>query len=396
MRLRPALVLVAAALVVSACSADAVRDVAAPEPDPAELASNIEADATDVSVDTLVEVSATLGELDDVTVASRKGKYTVEGEIEDGVWKATQRLEPGVTYVMSASGTHDDTEGTLEQRFTTQDLGLDQQTYPAVSPLEGETVGVGMPIIVTFDLPVQDKALYEENMHVRTDADIEGSWNWFSDNVAHFRPKEYWPAGTDVTVDLEVNSLPAGNGIYGQEDQSVPFTVGSEVISTVDTRSHTMTVKSDGKVLRTIPVSTGKPGKDSRNGTKVIMEKYDAVDMDAASTGVSEDDADYYNLSDVKWAMRVTNSGEFIHAAPWSVGSQGNSNVSAGCVGMTTSDAAWLYQNSKRGDVVEFVGSPRGLEDQNGWTDWNVDWDTWKQGSALDGQGDDEDGTTEG
>ncbi len=373
------------AAVVSACSADAVRDAAAPEPDPVEFSANVEADAKDVPVDTLVELSTTDAELDDVALVSRKGKHTVEGEITDGTWKATQRLEPGVTYILKATGTNDDGEDTFEQRFTTQKLSLDQQTYPSVSPVEGETVGVGMPIIVTFDLPVKDRALYEENMHVRTDDEVEGSWHWYSDNTVHYRPKEYWPAGTDVTVDLDLNSLPAGDGIYGQQDQEVPFTVGSKVVSTVDTRAHTMTVEKDGKTLRTIPVSTGKPGKDSRNGTKVIMEKYDAVDMDAASTGVSEDDADYYNLSDVKWAMRVTNSGEFIHAAPWSVGSQGSANVSAGCVGMSTDNASWLYQNSKRGDLVVYTGSPRGLEAQNGWTDWNVDWDTWKKGSALEG-----------
>ncbi len=379
------MLLAATALLVTACSADAVRQAAEPEPTPVAFDSNVEADAQDVAVDTLVELSASDGELQEVALASLKGKYTVDGELADGVWKAGERLEPGVTYVLTATGRNDDGEDSFEQRFTTQDLSKDEQTYPSVAPIEGETVGVGMPIVVSFDLPVKERATFEENMHVRTDADIEGAWHWYSDHTAHYRPKEYWPAGTDVTVDLQLNSLHAGDGIYGQQDQVVPFTVGSRVISTVDTQRHTMTVEKDGQTLRTIPVSTGKPGKDSRNGTKVIMEKYDAVDMDAASTGVSEDDADYYNLTDVKWAMRVTTSGEFIHAAPWSVGSQGSSNVSAGCVGMSTDNAAWLYQNSKRGDVVDFTGSPRSLEPQNGWTDWNVDWATWKSGSALEG-----------
>ena len=192
-----------------------------------EFSANVEADAKDVPVDTLVELSATEGELDDVSLTSIKGKYTVEGELADGAWKAQQRLEPGVTYVLRATGTNDGAEDSLEQRFTTEELSLDQQTYPSVSPVEGETVGVGMPIVVSFDLPVKDRALFEENMHVRTDADIEGSWHWYSDNTVHYRPKEYWPAGTDVTVDLQLNSLPAGDGIYGQQDQKVPFTVGS-------------------------------------------------------------------------------------------------------------------------------------------------------------------------
>lgn len=371
--------------VLAGCSADAVREVVEAEPVPVTIESNVEAGAADVPVDTLVELTADAGTLEDVTVTSEDGQETIDGEGSDGRWVATDRLEPGTVYVVRATGVNDDGQTPFEARFTTVDLTLDEQTYPAVAPIDGETVGVGMPVIVRFDLPVSERELFEQNMHVRTDADVEGSWHWYSDNLVHYRPKEYWPAGTDVTVELDVNSLPAGNGIYGQQDQEVSFTVGSRVITTVDTARHTMTVEKDGQVLRTMPVSTGRAGKESRNGIKVIMEKFDSVDMDAASTGVSEDDPDYYNLSDVKWAMRVTNSGEFIHAAPWSVGSQGRANVSAGCVGMSMADASWLYQNSKRGDVVVYTNSPRGLETQNGWTDWNVDWDTWKAGSALAG-----------
>jgi lipoprotein-anchoring transpeptidase ErfK/SrfK len=113
------------------------------------------------------------------------------------------------------------------------------------------------------------------------------------------------------------------------------------------------------------------------------MEKFPKVDMDAATTGVDSEDPDYYDIEDVKWAMRVTNSGEFLHAAPWSAASHGRANVSHGCTGMSTANASWLYQNSRRGDVVKFINSPRGMEDQNGWTDWNVSWDDWKAGSAL-------------
>lgn len=139
----------------------------------------------------------------------------------------------------------------------------------------------------------------------------------------------------------------------------------------------------DGKDLRTIPVSTGKPGHETRGGTRIIMEKFSSVDMDAATTGVDSTDPDYYDISDVCWAMRVTNSGVFLHAAPWSVGSQGRENVSHGCVGMSTAEAKWVYDRSRRGDVVEFVGSSRSLEPNNGWTDWNVDWDDWEAGSAV-------------
>jgi lipoprotein-anchoring transpeptidase ErfK/SrfK len=201
--------------------------------------------------------------------------------------------------------------------------------------------------------------------------------------VAHYRPKEYWPANTKVKVDLNLNSLPAGNGVYGQQDQTFSFRIGRSMISTVDVRGSQLTVEIDGKKARTIPVSTGDAKHRTRRGTKIIMEKFPSVNMDAATTGVDSEDPDYYNIDDVKWAMRVTNSGEFLHAAPWSAASHGRANVSHGCTGMSTANASWLYDRSNRGDVVEFVNSPRGLEDQNGWTDWNVSWDDWLRGSAL-------------
>ena len=151
----------------------------------------------------------------------------------------------------------------------------------------------------------------------------------------------------------------------------------------VDVRGHKMTVKINGKVARTLPITTGKAGFETRAGTKLIMEKHDVKRMDAATTGISEDDPEYYNIPDVQYAMRVTYTGEFIHAAPWSVGSQGAANVSHGCVGLSTSDALWLYNRSSIGDPVEFINSPRTLEDGNGWTDWDESYQEFKQGSAL-------------
>ena len=133
-------------------------------------------------------------------------------------------------------------------------------------------------------------------------------------------------------------------------------------------------------------MSTGDSGHKSREGTKIIMEKFSSVDMDAATTGVDSEDPGYYNIKDVRWAMRVTNSGEFLHAAPWSVGSQGRANVSHGCTGISTANAAWLYRQSRRGDVVKFVHSPR-PSSRNGWTDWNLSWDKWQRGSALNASG---------
>lgn len=357
---------------------------ASPTQQPATVTANVEDQASDVPVDTVVSVEVEHGTVTEASLTSSDGKQVVKGEGSEGRWAATSRLEPGTAYTLTAQAEGTDGKpAKLVRTFTTRALTLDQQTYPAVAPLANETVGVGMPVIVTFDLPVENKKLFEQHMHVTSTPKVEGAWHWISDTVVHYRPKEFWPAGTKVSVDLDLNSLPAGNGVYGQQDQHVPFTVGRRIVSTVDVARHTLTMNIDGRDVRTIPVSTGKPGHETRGGTKVIMEKFPSVDMDAASTGVSESDPDYYDISDVRWAMRVTNSGEFLHAAPWSVGSQGRENVSHGCVGMSDADAQWIYDRSRRGDVVKFVNSGRALEQNNGWTDWNTRWSDWVQGSAL-------------
>jgi lipoprotein-anchoring transpeptidase ErfK/SrfK len=382
--LRCGVLLVALLALVGGCTAGGgVLDRPAPK-EPAVVKANVEDKASDVPVDRRVALDVENGTIAEASLSSVDGKQSIEGEGGETRWRASSRLEPGTSYTLTADVRGDDGRTTkLVRTFTTRALTLDQQTYPAVAPLEGETVGVGMPVIVTFDIPVMNKKLFEKHMHVRSDPEVEGAWSWISDTVVHYRPKEFWPAGTQVTVDLDLNSLPAGNGVYGQQDQEVPFRIGKRVVSTVDVARHTLTMAVDGKDVRTIPVSTGKPGHETRGGTKVIMEKFPSVDMDAASTGVDESDPEYYDISDVRWAMRVTNSGEFLHAAPWSVGSQGRENVSHGCVGMSTADAQWVYERSKRGDVVKFVRSGRPLESNNGWTDWNVSWSDWVKGSAL-------------
>ncbi len=268
-------------------------------------------------------------------------------------------------------------------RFRTQELTLDQQTYPSVAPLAGETVGVGMPVVVTFDVPVSDKAAFERHMTVTSTPAQPGTWHWMSDNEAHYRPRTYWQAGTDVSVDIDVNSVPAGNGIYGQESRTVDFQVGDAHVYKVNAQTHQMQVFSNGTLLRTLPITTGKPGFTTRSGTKVIMEMFDERRMNSETVGISADDPEAYDIDDVQWAMRLTYSGEFIHAAPWSVGSQGSANVSHGCTGLSTADAGWLYAMSRRGDVVEYTGTDRWMTLTNGYGDWNASYADYKAGSAL-------------
>ncbi len=339
----------------------------------------------EVPVDTLVQVAAEGGTLERVRLMA--GKKQVGGSVSKNgrTWTAGDRLEPATTYTLTGVAT--DADGLtrkIDRTFRTVPLTLDQQTYPSIAPVANETVGIGMPVIVAFDVAVTDRAEIERHLSVESEPAQPGSWHWISDNEVHWRPKEYWKPGTDVTVHADINGVDAGNGIFGQMDRTSSFQVGEAVVMKVDVASHNMRVFQAGQLLRTIPISAGKPGFTTRSGIKVIIEKFRYKDMDAATTGISEGDAEYYNISNVEYAQRVTYSGEFIHAAPWSVGSQGSENVSHGCVGMSTEDAGWLYSITKRGDIVDVTGSDRYMEPTNGYGDWNVSWADFRAGSALD------------
>jgi lipoprotein-anchoring transpeptidase ErfK/SrfK len=339
-----------------------------------------------VHVDHLVKVTAAQGTLDKVVVRSANGKTRVPGTLaQDGTsWQASGLLEPGMTYRIQA--TAQDEDGLSKQfarTFKTDDLSLDEQTYPSLVPADGDTVGVAMPVILRFDVPVEHKAAFERHLSVRTTPAQPGSWHWMSDTEVHWRPRHYWKPGTKVDVTAAINSVDAGNGVYGQEDRTSSFTIGDALRMKINLASHQMKVTRNGELLRTIPITGGKPGFTTRSGTKVIIEKFTSKRMDAATTGINPDNPEYYNLSDVKYAQRVTYSGEFLHAAPWSVGSQGYANVSHGCVGMSTSNAEWLFGQTKVGDPVEVTGSDRPMDLTNGYGDWNESWQEYRQGSAL-------------
>ncbi|MGA8848120.1 MAG: Ig-like domain-containing protein [Nocardioides sp.] len=347
------------------------------------LSINVGRGQTGVPVSTIVLVEADGGSLTSVRMSSSLGQVSGSISSDASSWSASERLEPGTTYTVAATARSDD-EGEQARRttqFTTQDLTLAQQTFASVAPLQGETVGVGMPVIVTFDLPVRNRAAFEKNMKVSSQPQQPGAWHWLDDDEAHWRPEKYWKAGTEVSVDIAVNGVDAGDGIYGQQDRAIDFTVGDANIYKVDAQTHQMKVFSNGELLRTIPITTGKDGFTTRSGTKVIVEKFASKRMNSETVGISGSEA--YDIADVQYAMRLTYSGEFIHAAPWSVGSQGSANVSHGCTGMSTEQARWLYDMSKRGDVVVYTGTDRPMTIDNGYGDWNLPFSAYARGSAL-------------
>jgi len=351
---------------------------------PVALKTNLPHDAQGVPVSHVVRVRAKNGTISAVTVKSKDG--TLPGKLagDHTSWKASQLLEPGVTYHVIVHGVGADGKKSIKRsHFSTQALTLAQQTYPSISPLAGQTVGVGMPVVVRFDVPVHNKALFEKHMTVTSQPAQKGSWYWISDNEAHWRPQHYWKAGTKVQVHVDVNSLPAGNGVYGQESRDIDFNIGDAHLYKVNMTTDQMQVFSNGKLIRTLPVTTGKTGFTTRSGIKVIEDKTPSMEMSSASIGIPVNSPNGYDIKDVQWAMRLTNSGEFIHAAPWSEADQGNSNVSHGCTGLSTADAEWLYNMSQVGDVVQEFGTSNHMTLTNGFGDWNLSWKDWKKGSAL-------------
>lgn len=364
-----------------------------PPVEPMTVSGNVDDGAEEVTVDTIVKFTAAHGTLTKVVVSApvkdrKTGETTnekVPGSLnkDKTVWKATDGLEPGVPYTVKWTGKGTDgTKTSGKQTFRTHELTLDQQIFPSIYPLGG-TVGVAMPVIITFDIPVKDRANVEKHLHVDASPKQPGSWYWVSDSEVHYRPKTYWKAGTKITVDARLNGVKAGKGLYGQLTRTWSFDIGRRVVAKVDLAKHQVVVAINGKKARTIKMSAGKDGFITRSGTKVISEKLRTTPMRSETEDVN--DPEYYDLDNVRWAMRVTNSGEFFHAAPWNAAFFGNSNRSHGCVGMSNADAKWLFENMNIGDPAEFTGSKRGLEQGNGYTDWTLSWAQVKKKSALRG-----------
>ncbi len=360
----------------------------APRPDPVVLTANVEDGARKVTVDTLVKVTAEAGKLTKVKLTysyrDRTGqteKGTVRGAFSKNraTWKAAERLEPAAKYKLTMVGRNPEKQSTTRTAsFTTHNLSLAQQTFPTLYPLKGSRVGVGMPVVLNFDVPVKNKREFEKNLQITTSPHQAGTWRWFSDTQVRFRPKHYWEPGTKVAVHADLNGVNAGNGVYGQNSTKTSFTVGRSLKIRVNLASDVATVYKNGKKVRTIYISAGKPGWATRSGIKLIMAKEYNKKMTNEMIGAKED----YSVR-AAYAMRITNSGEFLHSAPWNSAHFGRRNASHGCVGMSNADAGWLIRQTLIGDPVITTGSSKGMEDGNGYSDWNLSFAQYKKGSAL-------------
>ncbi|MET7336863.1 Ig-like domain-containing protein [Nonomuraea sp. NPDC005650] len=333
-----------------------------------------------VAPDAGVSAKATDGKLTKLTVADAKG-HEVSGTLgADGTWHPKWPLRPSTAYTVSAQATGTDGKPvTARATFTT--IKPKRTLESGMAPLDGEKVGVGMPVQLLLSRPVttqQDRAAVEKSLEVRMSKPVEGAWSWVSDREVQFRPREYWPTGEKVTVVAHLAGLRAGQDVWGTKDRSLTFTVGDEHITEISNKTHEAVVRKNGQVVKTIPVSLGKPGDDSWSGTMIAQEKAASTLMDSATIGKP---GEYRTTT--HWNVRMTYSGTFFHSAPWSTGDQGSRNVSHGCVNASPANAKWFYRFTQRGDIIEVTGTSRKLRFGNGPTPWVKSWDDWLAGSAL-------------
>jgi lipoprotein-anchoring transpeptidase ErfK/SrfK len=394
---RRALVGVATLGVLAACSPGDSSDggpskgaaSATPTPTPTPTPAVIEISPADKAEAVLpnapVTVTARVGKIVSATVKDENGAELPGALDAAGTWTSSRFMRPSATYTVEVNAAGPDgTPSTQSAQFTTLTPRI-TATYGI--NYSGATVGVGMPVAIQFDTAVvtpEMRAQVEKLVSVTTEPAVEGAWGWLDNRQLMWRPKDFWAPGTKVTVSAPLAGVQTGENKWVGKDQSGGFTVGDAMVSHVDIPNHVMTVTRNGQVLRTIPVSNGRPGPETetRSGTKVIIERQSAITMDSTTIGIPEGSPGYYKV-DTKWNLRVTWTGEFLHSAPWSVDAQGSSNVSHGCTNMSPANAEWMYNNSKVGDVVQVTGSGRTFQPTEGIGVWQYSFDDWKRQSAL-------------
>jgi lipoprotein-anchoring transpeptidase ErfK/SrfK len=349
--------------------------------------------ATGASVIDPVVVRASNGTLDAVTVTNPDGKEVTGALSADRTtWTSGEPLGYGRSYRIEAAAR--DSAGlaaSSSSSFTT--VAPAATIFPSFEPPPDRgQVGVGQPLSVIFDKAPPDKAAAERALTVTSLPAQVGGWYWTDERTVHYRPQQYWQAGTTITLDAKVYGVDLGGGMYGETDRTLNLTIGPSKIASVDDATHQMTVTIDGQVVRTIPVSMGRDesiavdGKEisfvTPSGIYVAQEKYDVKQMNSSTYGLPTS----YDLgydSAIPLAVRLSNSGIFAHSAPWSVADQGVRNVSHGCINMPPDAAQWFYDTFSYGDIVTVTGTSTQLAPDDGYGDWNIPWDQWLKGSAL-------------
>ena len=328
------------------------------------------------STDHGITVRAVGGKIGKVTVRTSGDAVTGTFNAARTMWHSKWALNVGQHYAVLASATG--AGGGQVTKTSSFRTFTPAQTFEArIVEGDGQTYGVGMPIILYFNRTISNTKAVERALQIKASKRVVGAWYW--DNqcgtaplCAYFRPRHYWPAHTRVSFVGHLDGLQAGPGVYGHHTLTQSFTIGSAVTVSVSTSSHSMNVYRDKKLFAHWPISSGRPGDDTPDGAYMTIEKANPVDMVGPG----------YNI-EVPYSVRFTWSGDYLHDAYWSVGEQGFTNVSHGCVNMSPADAQTFYNMAVPGDPVTVTGSPKAGTWDNGWTMWFLNWKQWVRGSAL-------------
>jgi lipoprotein-anchoring transpeptidase ErfK/SrfK len=338
--------------------------------------------AVGVDPDTPVTLTAPSGEqIGSVTLVDQAEDAAAPGTFNagHGTWTTSEPLRAGASYSLSAVTVDRKGETGLQtESFSTGQRAGNPLALSFVTPENGELVGIGQPVVVTFEHAIKDKAAVQAALSVASSPPQHGSWGWLSDTRVDYRPEQYWQPGTRVTVKLGLQGLDDGSGRIGTADHEFAFSVGRDQETTIDLHADKATVRRSGDVVHTFPVTGGMPGLDTWGGTYAVIDKSSTVDMNSETAGLG----DIYDIPDVMWDVHLTYSGTYVHAAPWSVYAQGVTNVSHGCVGASTANAEWFFDNTLPGDVVQVVGTPRQGSPGNGFNEWQEPWTQWVASSA--------------
>ncbi|WP_343709935.1 Ig-like domain-containing protein [Mycobacterium sp.] len=388
----PAALVIALAVVggVAACSSsgsarqpNVIFDKATPFGDlmVPKLTASVTDGAVGVAVDIPVTVSAEDGVLAAVTMVNENGR-SISGQLSpDSVrWSTTEPLGYSRRYTITANARG--LAGVATRQITFRTHSPQNLTMPYVMPGDGEVVGVGQPVAIRFDENIADRAAAEKAITVTTDPPVQGAFYWLTNREVRWRPEHFWKPGTAVDVAVNTYGVDLGDGVFGEDNASTHFTIGDEVIATADDTTKLLTVRVNGEVVKTMPTSMGKDSTPTASGIYLIGARFAHMIMDSSTYGVPVNSPNGYR-TEVDWATQMSYSGVFVHSAPWSVGAQGYTNTSHGCLNVSPANAHWFYDHTKRGDVVEVVntvGPP--LPGTEGLGDWNIPWEQWRAGNA--------------
>ena len=346
-----------------------------------KLTASVTDNAVGVAVDSPVTVTADDGVLASVEMVNENGG-SVDGQLSrDGVhWATSEKLGYNRLYTLTAKARG--LGGVATRQLTFQTHSPHNLTMPYAAPHDGEVVGVGEPVAIQFDENIANREAAEKAIVITTDPPVEGAFYWLNNREVRWRPERFWKPGTTVNVAVNTYGVDLGDGVFGEDNARSHFTIGDEVIATADDTTKMVTVRVNGDVVKTMPTSMGKDSTPTASGTYILGVRFAHMIMDSSTYGVPVNSPNGYR-TEVDFATQMSYSGVFVHSAPWSVGAQGHTNTSHGCLNVSPSNAQWFFEHTKRGDVVQVlntIGPP--LSGTEGLGDWNIPWDQWHAGNA--------------